>query len=124
MLSLYRCLEIEILKITKTTRNKIMLNENIYEYCTNSKTPNRIYWICTKSFISNASLTMNIISESNTDIVAYKSTEHIQVGDTINIEIRKVTEKIKSKALSNLISQFSVLIKEELRQNINTDILI
>ena len=115
---------IEMFKITKTTRNKIMLNDGIHEYYLNSKTQNRMYWICTKSAICNARLTTNIIIDINTDIVAYKTTEHTHMGDANTIKIREVTEKIKKKALSNPNSQPSVLIQEELRPIINSDVLI
>jgi len=83
-----------------------------------------MYWICTKSAICNARLTTNIITDINTDIVAYKTTEHTHMGDANTIKIREVTEKIKKKALSNPNSQPSVLIQKELRPIINFDVLI
>ena len=48
---------------------------------------------------------IKIIIDINTDIVAYKTTEHTHMGDANTIKIREVTEKIKKKAFSNPNSQ-------------------
>lgn len=110
--------------ISKTKRGGSLLIDVNFEYHLNSKsiTNNKMYWLCTNREVCKARVVTNYNVADG--IIVYSSSPHSHLEDQTKSLVRTINESIKQKARSEPNANPSYVIREELREIRNTEVIL